>query len=143
MLNLWRLMRWRGSATLRVPVLAILHLGYLWLITGTALLGLSQLQIGIPEVAAIHALTVGAMGTMVLGVMTRVSLGHTGRPLRAGWVTTLIYGLVNAAAFCRVVAAFSMTGRVALFDLSAGFWGAAFLLFVFRYGPMLVQPRVS
>ena len=75
--------RWRGVATLEEPLLLILHVGYLWLVAGVALLGLSLVSDAVPTAAAVHALTAGAMGTMILAVMTRATLGHTGRVLRA------------------------------------------------------------
>lgn len=139
-LNLARVLRWRGHATLAEPLLSVLHLGYLWLIAGTALLGLSVLGLTMLQVGAIHALTAGAMGTMVLAVMTRVSLGHTGRSLRADRRTSLIYLTISAAALCRIAATW-MTDAPLLLSLSALFWMAAFLLFVSRYGAMLMQPR--
>lgn len=103
-LNLWRLARWRGWATTNEPLLAILHIGYAWVVAGALLLGASMLTAAIPQVAAVHAFTAGAMGTMVLGVMTRVCRGHTGRPLAADSSTTAVYGLVTAAAIARVAA---------------------------------------
>lgn len=96
-LNLWRLARWRGIATSSEPLLAILHLGYAWVAIGAGLLGGSVLSAAIPESAAIHAFTAGAIGTMVLAVMTRVARGHTGRLLEADRVTSLIYTTVTLA----------------------------------------------
>jgi uncharacterized protein involved in response to NO len=82
-LNAIRLTGWRGERTLRSPILWILHLSYLWLIVGLALRGAAALGDMVPENAALHALSVGAIGTMLLAVMSRAALGHTGRPLRA------------------------------------------------------------
>lgn len=79
-----RLARWRGEKTLREPLLWVLHLGYGWLSFGLLLLGFNSLAPALPQTTALHALTVGAIGTMTLAVMTRASLGHTGRPLVAG-----------------------------------------------------------
>lgn len=141
-LNLWRLARWRGTATLREPLLAILHVGYAWVAIGAGLLGGSLLTAAIPEQAAIHALTAGAIGTMVLAVMTRVARGHTGRPLEADRVTTTIYTTISVAAVARVVAAFDGSS-VLLLGLSAVLWMAAFSLFVIHYGPMLISPRID
>jgi uncharacterized protein involved in response to NO len=81
---LLRLSRWRGTHTIREPLLLILHVGYGWLALGLLLLGLNGLYGMLPVTAALHALTVGAIGTMTLAVMTHASLGHTGRPLVAG-----------------------------------------------------------
>ena len=78
------------------PLLFVLHIGYAWLVLGTALLGLAMLDADLPPSAAIHALTAGAIGTMILAVMTRVARGHTGRDLSADRVTSLIYILVTS-----------------------------------------------
>jgi uncharacterized protein involved in response to NO len=137
-LNLWRLARWRGGATLREPLLAILHLGYLWVVVGVALLGAATLTNVVPEAAAIHALTAGAIGTMVIAVMTRVTRGHTGRPLEADRITALIYLVLTAAAASRVAAAFAGGSSMILLEVSAALWVAGFALFAASYGPMLV-----
>ncbi len=140
-LNLWRLARWRGTATLREPLLAILHVGYAWVAIGAGLLGGSLLTATIPEPAATHALTAGAIGTMVLAVMTRVVRGHTGRPLEADHVTTLIYATATLAGVTRVAAAFADISSMALLGISALLWVTSFLLFVWKYWPMLVLVR--
>lgn len=123
-----RLARWRGLATWREPLLAILHVGYAWLAVGLVLLGLEA-------PAALHALTVGAVGTMTLAVMTRASLGHTGRTLHADGATVTIYLLIGAAALLRVGGAQS----VLLVSLSGLAWSAAFGLFVLHYGRCLLD----
>jgi uncharacterized protein involved in response to NO len=140
-LNLWRLARWRGIVTLSEPLLTVLHAGYLWVVIGAALLGASMMSSQLPEAAAIHALTAGAIGTMTLGVMTRVSLGHTGRALAADRITTLIYLLVILAAAARVTAAIG--SLPALLEISALLWIGGFGLFALRYGPMLLAPRAD
>jgi uncharacterized protein involved in response to NO len=142
-LNLWRLARWRGFATASEPLLAILHVGYAWVIVGAALLGASLLTRVVPEAAAIHAFTAGAMGTMVLAVMTRVSRGHTGRPLEADGATELIYAAITGAGLTRVAAAFAPAASMILLDISALLWVTSFLLFACIYGPMLVSPRIE
>ena len=123
-----RLVRWRGYATLKEPLLLILHLGYAWLAAALVLLGME-----VP--AALHALTVGAVGTMTLAVMTRASLGHTGRPLSADRTTCTIYVLVTLAALLRVAGSQSV---IAL-SVSGVAWSAAFGLFVLHYAPMLIE----
>lgn len=142
-LNLWRLLRWRGGATIAEPLLVILHVGYAWLVLGSALLGLSMLDGDIPRSAAIHALTAGAIGTMILAVMTRATRGHTGRELSADGATSLIFVLVTFAAIARVAAAIWAAWMMKLLIFSAVLWIAAFLLFVTTYGPMLLLPRKS
>ena len=141
--NCPKLLRWQGLRTSAEPLLVILHVGYLWLIGGSALLGASMLTTLIPLPAAIHAITAGAIGTMILAVMTRVSLGHTGRPLHADRITDLIYILVTAAALVRIGAAFAATSYIWLLELSAVLWIAAFGTFVIRYAPFLVSARVK
>ncbi len=142
-LTLYRLLRWRGLATRVEPLLAILHLGYGWVMAGAALLGASMLSAAVPLPAAVHALTAGAIGTLVLAVMTRVSLGHTGRPLRADRATTLIYVLVSLAAGVRVFAAVAGGAFLVLIEISAALWVASFGLFIVRYAPVLVLRRVE
>jgi uncharacterized protein involved in response to NO len=140
-LNLWRLLRWHGGATLAEPLLFILHVGYAWLALGSALLGLTTLGFDVPQNAAIHALTAGAIGTMTLAVMTRVTRGHTGRVLSADHATVAIYLLVNVAAIIRVVAAASEAWTMPLLVASAILWISAFALFVLVYAPMLLLPE--
>lgn len=141
--HLARLLRWRGAATMREPLLFSLHIGYAWVVIGTALLGLSVLMPGFPEAAAIHAYTAGAIGTMVLAVMTRVSRGHTGRALAANPSTALLYLMVTLSALARVAAAFPSGAAPYLLDASAGLWIASFLLFVAGYGKLLLQPKME
>jgi uncharacterized protein involved in response to NO len=138
-----RLSRWRGLATIGEPLLFVLHAGYAWLALGLALLGLNGLFAWAPAGAPLHALTVGAIGTMTLAVMTRATLGHTGRPLTAGAATLAIYALVTLAAVFRVAAPLSGSGIIVLTSLAGLAWTAAFTLFVFRYGPMLLRPRAG
>ena len=146
-LNGWRLSRWRGLATRKEPLLWILHVGYAWLVIGLVLLGLAALGQAVnppgavPMQAGLHALTAGAIGVMTLAVMTRSSLGHTGRPLTAGHGTLIIYLLVNAAALVRVGAALVPQVYMSGLILSAMLWMAAFGGFVLVYGPRLVTAR--
>jgi uncharacterized protein involved in response to NO len=96
--------------------------------------------LAVPQSAAIHALTVGAIGTMIVAVMTRVTRGHTGRALCADHATVAIYILVNIAAIVRVAAAVGEFWTMPLLIASASLWIGAFLLFVTFYGPMLLLP---
>lgn len=147
-LNGWRLSRWRGVATLSEPLVWILHAGYAWLVAGLVLLGMSTLgqsfnpNGAIPMQAGLHALTAGAIGVMSLAVMTRSSLGHTGRALKADRATLAIYILVNLAAIIRVGAALYPPLYMAGLILSAVLWMAAFAGFVISYGPKLVTARL-
>lgn len=135
-----RLSRWRGAHTAAEPLLLILHTGYGWLAVSLALLGLSALAL-VPPAAAIHAMTAGTAGTMILGVMSRVSLGHTGRALQADAVTSLAYILVTVAAVLRIAAAWPSEVTMTLLTLSGIGWIGAFGLFLWRYAPMLLSPR--
>jgi uncharacterized protein involved in response to NO len=137
---LWRLLRWHGLATREEFLLLILHIGYGWLVIGVALLGIACLSPTIPLTAALHALTTGTIGTMILAVMTRATRGHTGRPLAADRTTGIIYLLVLLASGARVAAGFDLW-YPALLDFSAVLWIAAYTLFAAAYWPMLTQPR--
>ena len=121
-----RLARWRGQATLREPLLWALHLGYGWLSLGFLLLAFNGLVATLPQTTALHALTAGAIGTMTLAVMTRASLGHTGRPLVAGPGTTTIYVLVTLAAILRLLAPLGGTEYVFMLSLAGASWSGAF-----------------
>jgi uncharacterized protein involved in response to NO len=138
-----RLVRWRGGSTWREPLVLVLHVGYGWLALGFILLALSGLVPSLPPTAAVHALTAGAIGTMTLAVMTRASLGHTGRPLTAGSGTIAIYALVNLSALLRLAAPFGGGQYLLLLSLAGAAWVAAFGLFVLIYTPALTQPRAS
>lgn len=137
----WRLARWRGLATRLEPLLLILHIGYGWLALGLALLGGACLDPAIPRSAALHALTAGAIGTMILAVMTRAIRGHTGQALVADRATLIVYLLVTVAAVLRVAAAFFSTWTILLVDASAAAWFTSFVAFIVAYGPMLLGRR--
>lgn len=143
LLHLARLARWRGFAAWRDPLVLILHIGYVWIPVGLGLLGGSILFDTITQSAAVHALTAGAMATMILGVMTRATLGHTGRELKADSLTVLIYIAITIAALLRVVAPFGWGDYASLMHWSGMAWISAFGLFVLRYGPMLMMARAD
>jgi len=138
-----RLSRWRGLSTARDPLVFVLHAGYAWVPAGQLLLGASLLGAPIAQSAAIHALTAGAMASMILAVMTRATLGHTGRELKASTATIVIYIMVNAGALLRVGASLGLAPYLAGMEISAILWGGAFLLFIIAYGPILLGPRVD
>lgn len=130
-------LHWRGAQTLRVPLLWSLHLGYLWLAIGLLLFSASQ-WFSLPRSLVIHAFTAGAMGTMVLAMMTRVSRGHSGRTLTAGRLEVAIYALVILGSAVRIIA--GLTGEVALMGLAGGLWSGAFALFATGYAAILWRP---
>ena len=138
LINAARLSRWTGFATWAEKLLFVLHVGYAWLVLGVALLGLSIFNIGVPVASAIHALTAGATAVMILAVMPRVTLGHTGRALTANRATVAIFVLINAAAIARVCASWHTEFMVLLLLVAGACWIAAFGLFELVYGPMLL-----
>jgi uncharacterized protein involved in response to NO len=136
-----RLGRWSGLATTADPLVLILHLGFAWVPLGLLLLGLSILGPTVPATTAMHALAAGAMGTMTLAVMTRATLGHTGRALRADAPTTILYVLVTLGAVLRVAAPVLPFDYMHMIECAGLLWGGAFLLFVLAYGPKLIGNR--
>ena len=143
LLNAARLGGWRTIRTLDTPLLWVLHLGYGWLVAGLALKAAAGLTDLVPASAALHALTVGAVGTMMLAVMSRATLGHTGRPLVAHPVVVAAYGLVSLAALLRICAAVSPAHYLPLIATSGVLWTLAFALFLSIYAPILVGPRID
>lgn len=138
-----RLIGWQGYRTITNPILAVLHLGYLWLAVGLLLWGASGLVDAVPVSAALHALTAGAIGTMILAVMSRAALGHSGRPLIASPMVTAAYGLVAIAAVLRVIAPLSGDAQMALTHGGGMLWALAWLLFVVAYAPIMLRPRAD
>jgi uncharacterized protein involved in response to NO len=134
--------RWSGYRTFADPLVLVLHVGYLWVPAGLALLGFSLMGLA-PRSAAIHALTAGAMATMILAVMTRASLGHTARELKANAATVVLYLLVTAGALLRVTASLRLIDYNMGIEIAGIAWGAAFLLFLIAYAPVLWRPRLG
>ena len=141
--NLGRLLRWYGWLTWREPLVLILHLGYGWLALSLLVLGGAILGVGLPTAEAIHALTTGAVGVMTLAVMTRASLGHTGRPKHAGPLTVCTYILVNLGAMLRVFGPTIDLSTNFVLGLAAMSWSGAYLLFALVYGPFLLRPSID
>ena len=140
-LQMARLARWSGVRTYRDPIVLVLHVGYAWVPAGLGLLGLSIVTTAFPTSGAIHAITAGAMATMILAVMTRATLGHTGRELKADTWTSAIYVLVTLGAALRVSAPLLPLDYVRTIELASLLWAGAFLLFLAHYGPKLLGPR--
>ena len=138
-----RLALWAPLATRRRPILWILHLSYAWIVVHLALRGLAGFDLA-PAALATHALTVGAIGGLTLGMMTRTARGHTARPLTAGRAEVLAYVLVQAAAVARVLLPLALPSAYgAAIALSAALWSAAFAVFVVAYYPILSRPRLD
>lgn len=138
-----RLGRWGGVRTISDPLVLILHVGYAWVPIGLFLLGLSIAGAAIPRSAAIHALTAGAMTTMILAVMTRATLGHTGRELKANAATVVLYSLVTLGAILRIAASLGLGNYRIAVDVAGAAWASALLLFLVAYGPILWRPRLG
>ena len=139
----FRLIRWKGFATISNPLVFVLHAAYLWLPIGYALLGCATFGWLFTPTAALHALTMGAIGSMVLAVTTRVALGHTGRALQAARLTVLAYWLLMLAVVVRVFGPLSGGGYMLVIDVSATAWILSFAIFTWVYWPILSRPRAG
>lgn len=139
-INLARLSGWKGWRTVGSPILWILHLAFFLLGTGYLVYGLALVSGILSEIAALHLLAVGAIGSMTLAMMTRAALGHSGRPLRAPIPIVIAYLGVVSAAIVR-------TFGTLLFDYfpvmigSGALWIAAFGIYAVVYFPILTKPR--
>jgi uncharacterized protein involved in response to NO len=141
-LNGLRLLGWGGWRTAREPLLWILHLGYGWIVVALLLKSAAAFNLLAPT-AWQHALGVGAMATLILGVMTRVALGHTGRSLSLPRFGIVIYIAITVAGLVRVLVALQVLDyRLGLLFAAIG-WSLAFAVFTLIYWPILTQPRVD
>nr|WP_286944650.1 NnrS family protein [Pseudomonas sp. UBA6718] len=136
-----RLLRWFDRGLLRVPLLWSLHLAYAWMVLACLGLSLWHAGVALPFSQALHALTVGAMAGLILAMLARVSLGHTGRPLELPRGFAVAFVLLNLAALLRVLGV-SFAYQPALW-LAALAWGLAFAQFLYCYGPMLCRTRAD
>ncbi|WP_319531341.1 NnrS family protein [uncultured Cohaesibacter sp.] len=139
--HLVRLARWKGIFTFAEPLVAILHVAYGFVPMGALAMGVAILRPDIlPASAAQHLWMAGALGGMTLAVMTRASLGHTGRPLHAGVGTTIIYLAIISSTVIRFVA--GLWPEEVLYHIAGGLWLVAFMTFSVVYGPLLLRPRL-
>lgn len=139
-----RLLLWAPWSTRGEPLLWILPLSYAWVPVGLALRAASLISDDVPTLLAIHAMTVGAMGGLMLAMMMRSARGHTGRPLSANRLEVLALILVPLATACRVFPVLIWPEASVLFlTLSAASWSLAFLLFFGLYWRVLTRPRVD
>jgi len=137
-----RLARWAGYRTWQNPLVFILHVAYAFVPLGFVLVGLSALS-DISAAAGIHAWTAGAVGVMTLAVMSRASLGHTGRPLRAPVSVQAVFILATASVLARVCAALHPVWTAPLLATATVLWAAAFLGFSAIYWRVLTGPRLT
>ncbi|WP_238552119.1 NnrS family protein [Herminiimonas sp. CN] len=141
--QLFRLGGWKPHATLRHPLLWILHLSYAWIPCGFILIALAALQV-VSTSSAFHVLTIGSMAGLIVGMMTRTTLGHTGRPLKASGNEMVMYALIQIGVIARFCASIDSTGlRNGALIVAAASWSAAFVLFLIVYGPYLYRPRLD
>jgi len=139
-----RLAGWQSAKAWRDPLLASLHAGTAWVALGLLLVGAGDLGAGVTWTSGLHALTAGALGSMILAVMTRVALGHTGRPLVLPKGAVGCYLRVHAGAALRVALPLApVLLQPALMVAAAVVWGAAFALFAVLYAPILTRPRID
>jgi len=134
---------WQPWKTLATPLVWVLHLAYFWVPAHLGLRALAELGV-VPSSSATHALAVGAIGGLVIGMMTRTARGHTARPLRADRVDTTCYVLIALASVVRValpLLAPSLT--LVAIQCSAALWSAGFGLYAVRYWPVLTRPRLD
>jgi len=136
-----RMRHYHSVKALGDPLLWILHAGYGWLVIGLALLSLTGF--GVFEIqAVIHALTAGCIGSMILGMICRVTLGHTGRPLQVGGLTTLSFYAIQITAVMRVFGPMLAPERTTEWIIySAGLWVFCFASYLAVYSGMLFRPR--
>ncbi|MCB2099694.1 MAG: NnrS family protein [Rhodobacterales bacterium] len=133
-----RMLRWQTAKTLSLPLVWILHAGYVWVPLGFLMKAGADLGLGIDPSAALHALTAGAVGVMILAVASRAALGHSGRPLEPATATVAAYYLVLAAAVVRVFAPIGDATTVA-----GLLWVVGYGLFSAVYWPILTRPRID
>ena len=138
-----RLAGWYTQRYWRVPLLWVLHLGYGWIVAGFFLKVGAALGL-VPPQFTIHAFTVGGIGVLTLGMMARVALGHTGRPLSVGAAMVVAFGLVNLSAVTRGLLPIVLPEWFSpLVVVSGLLWIAAFVIFIVIYTPILTQPRID
>lgn len=142
LLAMVRLVLWHGWQVHSEPLLWILHLGVLWVVLGLFFRSLAALDL-IATTVWVHALGAGAMGTMIVGVISRVGLGHTGRELYLPSGVLSCFWLILAAGVLRVLAGFGLVGWYLGLGAAAACWSAAFLRLAYLYWPILAAPRID
>lgn len=141
--NLVRLMTWFDKRIWRHPLLWVLHAAYAWMIIGFLIFSVGEI-ISFVGQPALHGLTIGAIGGITLGMMVRVSLGHTGRPLVASKMMTMAFLSINCSALVRVfLPSIFPEYYIEAIKLSGMFWVLAYGLFLAECAPMLLLPRVD
>jgi uncharacterized protein involved in response to NO len=142
--NLLRMSTWGTLAALRLPMVGVLHAGYAWIGVGQLLLAGAAAGMPIPPATALHALTIGGIGTMTLGMMARVSLGHTGLPVQASRGTLIAFALMTLAALARLSSLVLPPEHWLATVQAAGIaFALAFGLYAAAYARILLRPRAD
>ncbi len=142
--NLLRLIFWKPWSAIKNPMLFVLHIAYLWLPIGFFLRGWYAIFGGATPSSATHALTVGALGTLTLGMMGWVGLAHTGRPVKSSPAMIVAYASITVAAIIRVTGPIiAPTRYIALLGWSGALWAAAFALYLYGYSRALMTPAAG
>jgi uncharacterized protein involved in response to NO len=137
-------MSWDPACTRRTPILWILHVSYGWIPVALALHAAGAYGMPVSPMLADHALAVGGIGGVIVGMITRTARGHSGLPLTVGWLEIAAYTLVHAAALLRVAGPLVWpAGYPLLLQAAGACWTAAFALYLYVYVPFLVRPRVD
>ena len=138
-----RITGWHSRGIWKTPILWVLYAGLIWIVIGFLLVALASAGLLGMNLAK-HALTVGGVGVLTLGMMSRVALGHTGRPIQPARIIEVAFILLNLAALLRVFAPLLMPERYNMWiHISGGVWVLCFLLFTLIYLPMLIKPRID
>ncbi|MBL4613181.1 MAG: NnrS family protein [Emcibacter sp.] len=141
-MTLLRSLSWKGWKVAHDPLLFILHMGYFWIPVGFFLMAYCSFTGAAPISHAMHAFTVGAIGSLTLGVMSRATLGHSGLPLNNEKILTVIFLSVNIAAFSRVILPLVTEASYSgILDGAGGLWIVAYGLFLVRFLPTFFQAK--
>lgn len=140
---LYQLFSWQPRAVLKTPLLWILYLGYAGLGVGLIVEAARSVGWVLRPAWPVHVIAVAGLSVLIIGMVTRTALGHLGRPLKTDASMVTSYGLVIAAALLRLLALLPSTYVQPLLHLSAACWVAAFALYLWRFVPMLIRPRVD
>lgn len=140
-LHFFRVFRWRFHVTLSTPLVWSLHVSYALIPTGLVLFGIAEISHFVSTSQAIHTITVGAMGMMILSMISRVSLGHTGRKIQVGKLMTVAFIFVFLAFIMRVFGQYFMDDYQLIITSSAILWALAYGAFVIFFSPVLIKKR--
>ncbi|MCC3862582.1 NnrS family protein [Pseudemcibacter aquimaris] len=138
-----RIVGWKGWVAIKDPLMIILHIGVLWIAVGFFLMSYAKFIDDMFMTLSYHAFSIGAAGSLTLGVMTRAMIGHSGRPMNNEFIFSFYFVLINIAALSRIIAPLMFDGfYIELLSVSGVCWVLAYLLFLLRFIPLVVTPRV-